>query len=75
MCQARDYGNEIEVGIGIKAALDAGVCKREDLWYGPSPHVPGLAQPETCPHGHVYLFQRAHSPHPPEYLLTRPASR
>ena len=29
---ACDYGNEIEVGQGIKRALDEGVCKREDLW-------------------------------------------
>ena len=28
---AADYGNEKEVGAGIKAALDAGVCKREEL--------------------------------------------
>lgn len=29
---ACDYGNEQEVGQGIKAAIDAGVCKREDLF-------------------------------------------
>lgn len=29
---ACDYGNEIEVGQGIKRALDDGLCKREDLW-------------------------------------------
>lgn len=29
---ACDYGNEHEVGAGIKAALDAGICKREDLF-------------------------------------------
>jgi D-xylose reductase len=29
---ACDYGNEVEVGHGIKKALDAGVVKREDLW-------------------------------------------
>ena len=29
---ASDYGNEREVGEGIKAALDRGLCKREDLW-------------------------------------------
>lgn len=29
---ASDYGNEKEVGIGIKRAIDAGLCKREDLW-------------------------------------------
>jgi len=28
---ACDYGNEKEVGAGIKRALDAGLCKREDL--------------------------------------------
>ncbi|EGD79463.1 aldehyde reductase [Salpingoeca rosetta] len=29
---ACDYGNEHEVGQGIKAAIDAGVCKREDIF-------------------------------------------
>jgi len=29
---AADYGNEVEVGQGIKQALADGVCKREELW-------------------------------------------
>ena len=29
---ASDYGNEKEVGEGIKAAIDQGFCQREDLW-------------------------------------------
>eukprot|EP00421_Protoceratium_reticulatum_P014844 CAMPEP_0168387410 /NCGR_PEP_ID=MMETSP0228-20121227/15930_1 /TAXON_ID=133427 /ORGANISM="Protoceratium reticulatum, Strain CCCM 535 (=CCMP 1889)" /LENGTH=327 /DNA_ID=CAMNT_0008400643 /DNA_START=41 /DNA_END=1024 /DNA_ORIENTATION=- len=29
---ACDYGNEREVGAGIKRALGEGLCKREDLW-------------------------------------------
>lgn len=29
---AADYGNEIEVGHGIKQALADGLCKREELW-------------------------------------------
>lgn len=29
---ACDYGNEAAVGAGIRAALDAGLCRREDLW-------------------------------------------
>ncbi|MCZ2344178.1 MAG: aldo/keto reductase [Bacteroidales bacterium] len=29
---ACDYGNEKEVGVGIRAALQAGVCSREELW-------------------------------------------
>jgi D-xylose reductase len=29
---ASDYGNEKEVGIGIKRALDEGLCARGDLW-------------------------------------------
>jgi len=29
---AADYGNEIEVGKGIKNAIAAGIVKREDLW-------------------------------------------
>jgi len=29
---ACDYGNEREVGMGINAAINAGVCKREDLF-------------------------------------------
>ena len=45
---ASDYGNEKEVGIGLKRAMDQGLCKREDLWitsklwntYHQSTHVP-----------------------------------
>ena len=29
---ACDYGNEKEVGEGIKRAIEAGLCTREDLW-------------------------------------------
>jgi D-xylose reductase len=29
---ASDYGNEKEVGEGIKEAIDQGFCQREDLW-------------------------------------------
>jgi D-xylose reductase len=29
---ACDYGNEVDVGGGIKAALSKGLCRREDLW-------------------------------------------
>ena len=29
---AADYGNEAEAGAGIREALAAGVCRREDLW-------------------------------------------
>ncbi len=29
---AADYGNEKETGEGIRAAIDAGLCRREDLW-------------------------------------------
>ena len=29
---ACDYGNEAEVGAGLAAALDAGLCRRDDLW-------------------------------------------
>jgi D-xylose reductase len=29
---ACDYGNEIQVGEGIKRAIEDGLCKREDLW-------------------------------------------
>jgi D-xylose reductase len=29
---ACDYGNEVEVGNGIKRAIDAGIVKRQDLW-------------------------------------------
>ncbi len=29
---AADYGNEKETGEGLKAVLDAGLCRREDLW-------------------------------------------
>ena len=32
MDSACDYGNEQEVGRGIKKALDAGIVKRDDLW-------------------------------------------
>jgi len=29
---ACDYGNEAEAGQGFRAAFDAGLCRREDLW-------------------------------------------
>ncbi|MCH2189296.1 MAG: aldo/keto reductase [Gammaproteobacteria bacterium] len=29
---ASDYGNEVQVGEGIKHAIDDGLCRREDLW-------------------------------------------
>ena len=29
---ASDYGNEVECGEGIAAAIDKGLCTREDLW-------------------------------------------
>ncbi len=29
---ASDYGNEVQVGEGIKRALDDGLCTREELW-------------------------------------------
>lgn len=29
---ACDYGNEVEVGEGLKAGLEAGHCSRDDLW-------------------------------------------
>jgi D-xylose reductase len=29
---ACDYGNEAEVGAGLRAALDAGDCRRDELW-------------------------------------------
>jgi len=29
---ACDYGNEMEAGAGIRAAVTKGVCRREDLW-------------------------------------------
>jgi diketogulonate reductase-like aldo/keto reductase len=29
---ACDYGNEAEVGQGLRAALQAGLCRRDDLW-------------------------------------------
>tara|TARA_R110002096_G_scaffold4501_17_gene21153 strand:- start:475 stop:1473 length:999 start_codon:yes stop_codon:yes gene_type:complete len=29
---ACDYGNEEAVGVGLKAALDKGICSRDDVW-------------------------------------------
>ena len=29
---ACDYGNEVEAGQGIRAAIEKGLCRREDLW-------------------------------------------
>jgi diketogulonate reductase-like aldo/keto reductase len=29
---ASDYGNETEVGVGLRKVLDSGVCPRSDLW-------------------------------------------
>jgi len=45
---ASDYGNEIEVGKGIRRAIDDGLCHREELWitsklwntYHSAEHVP-----------------------------------
>jgi len=45
---ACDYGNEVQVGEGIRRALDEGLCRREDLWvtsklwntYHKAEHVP-----------------------------------
>lgn len=44
---ACDYGNEAEVGAGLKRVLDSGACRRQDLWvtsklwntYHAAPHV------------------------------------
>lgn len=36
---ACDYGNEVEVGQGIKRAIDAGIVTRDDLWVNDS--LPG----------------------------------
>eukprot|EP00929_Paragymnodinium_shiwhaense_P057938 TRINITY_DN29020_c0_g1_i1.p1 TRINITY_DN29020_c0_g1~~TRINITY_DN29020_c0_g1_i1.p1 ORF type:complete len:345 (-),score=67.97 TRINITY_DN29020_c0_g1_i1:266-1246(-) len=49
---ACDYGNEKQVGAGIKRALEEGICKREDLWvtsklwntYHRKEHVPQALQ-------------------------------
>jgi len=49
---AADYGNEVEVGKGIKKAIDEGICTREQLWitsklwntYHRKEHVPLAAQ-------------------------------
>jgi len=45
---ACDYGNEVEVGQGIRRAIDEGLCRRDDLWitsklwntYHAAEHVP-----------------------------------
>ena len=37
---ASDYGNEKEVGQGIKAALEKGLCTREELWIHLSYGIP-----------------------------------
>jgi diketogulonate reductase-like aldo/keto reductase len=29
---ASDYGNEAEVGVGLKKVISSGICKRNDLW-------------------------------------------
>ena len=29
---ACDYGNEVEAGVGIRKALSAGLCRRDELW-------------------------------------------
>src|SRR5687768_12354776 len=46
---ACDYGNEAEVGEGIRSALSAGLCRREDLWVTSklwnTYHAPGHVRP------------------------------
>mmetsp|Transcript_45339 Transcript_45339/g.144532 ORF Transcript_45339/g.144532 Transcript_45339/m.144532 type:complete len:328 (+) Transcript_45339:3-986(+) len=60
---ACDYGNEKEVGAGIKRALDEGICTREELWitsklwntYHRKEHVPLALQRTLDDLGLEYL--------------------
>lgn len=60
---ASNYGNEKEVGLGIKRALDEGICKREDLFiasklwntYHRREHVPLALQKTLDDLGLEYL--------------------
>ncbi|KAF2862521.1 Aldo/keto reductase [Piedraia hortae CBS 480.64] len=42
------YGNEVEVGKGLKAAFDAGVCKREDVFVTTKLWCTYHRTPEAC---------------------------
>lgn len=60
---ACDYGNELEVGRGLRSVLAAGDCKREDLWltsklwntFHRAEHVPTAAQRSLKDLGVEYL--------------------
>jgi len=60
---ACDYGNEAAVGRGIKAAIDAGVCSRSELWitsklwntYHRAEHVQAACQRSLSDLGLEYL--------------------
>ena len=74
---ASDYGNETEVGIGIKRAIDAGLCQREDLWvtsklwntYHASEHVESALQKTLLDLGLDYLdLYLVHFPIALEYV-------
>ncbi|XOV89141.1 MAG: aldo/keto reductase [Pseudomonadota bacterium] len=60
---ACDYGNEAEAGIGIRRALDEGICQREELWitsklwntYHDPAHVPLALQRTLDDLGLAYL--------------------
>jgi predicted aldo/keto reductase-like oxidoreductase len=61
---ASDYGNEKEVGVGIKRAIEAGIVTRKDLWvtsklwnnYHKKEHVP-LALARTLQDlGNTHMF-------------------
>ncbi len=64
---ACDYGNEVEVGHGIKRAIEAGVVRREDLWVR-SPTLSFFHQIRSLPSFGIHIMQKSMSNLPAKSL-------